>query len=128
MKKNELSDKEIYVRISPSDAVECKKNLLEITASIVNTQLISERFKELRKHEVIQKSSAKRALRIFSSSLNKISAELPKIKIPKPHEKREFIEEKEKLVPKPALAAIKKKTLSQELEEIRSKIKSLSLH
>lgn len=129
MKKNH-ENSDVYVRLDSSSAHDAKKDLLEMTESVINLQMISEKLKKLGKEEVAGRNNSKKQIRMMLSEINQLMTRLPKIKIEKPKvEKVEEIkvepvrvkEVKEAQVPK----KIEKKTLNQELEDIKKRIESL---
>jgi len=141
--KPQTEEEDVYVRINEDNSAEAKKQLLEITASFIKLQMIYERIKDHGKKEIVSRNSAKRNVKMVSTLINKITSEMPKVKIPKEvkrsqHEdlvKEEIQIGKAILTAKEAMSGKKMKkgdkrskklTLNQELLEIKRKLANLS--
>ena len=124
MKKNH-ENSDVYVRLDSSSAHDAKRDILEMTESVISLQMISEKLKKLGKEEVAGRNASKKQIKMMVSEINEILTRLPKVKMEKPRaEEIETVnvkEAKEILVPK----KIEKKTLNQELEDIKKRIESL---
>lgn len=129
-KNNENSD--VYIKLDYSNAHDAKKNLFEITESIIHTQMIFEKLKKLHKEEISERNNSKKQINMMISEINHIIQAMPQVKIEKPKMKKEESKKveaaennenakKDKTVKK----KIEKKTLNQELEDIRKKIEGL---
>ena len=126
MVKKNNRDSEVYVKLDSANAYEAKRNLLEATESMIRLQMIAEKLKKFHKEEISGRNDAKKQLKLMISEVNQIIEKMPKVKIGKPAvEKIEVHEEMkpmEKNVPK---KVIEKKTLNQELADIKRKIEAL---
>lgn len=142
--RNVDSDK-VYIRLNPSDSIEFKRTILEILINLIQSQIISKRFDEIRKVEVKNVRQLKSFIEGMNTDLNQISEALPKratkaenewderLKVRKKidvseiksKEKGEFEEErgiKEFRIPK---TASKEKKYQMELEHIKSMLERL---
>jgi len=79
-KKKSAAEEGVYVRIGVDDAVESKKELLEITASIINMQMLNEKIKDYGKTEVRQMAGAKSDTRAMQLLVNRMTSDLPKVR------------------------------------------------
>ncbi|MBU2523168.1 MAG: hypothetical protein KKE23_02665 [Nanoarchaeota archaeon] len=126
MKKNH-ENSDVYVRLDSSSAHDAKRDLLEMTESVIHMQMISEKLKKFQKEELSGRDGSRKQLKMMTSEINQIMARMPKVKVEKTraekvHEiKVESAKTKGVLVPK----KVERKTLNQELEDIRMKIESL---
>lgn len=133
--KKETNDESVYIRLAHSDAVEAKKDFLEMTASVINMQLMAERLKKLGKEETSQRSCSKKQVKAMISEVNGIMEKMPKVKIERhrEHKEKEELREEQpiqKVVPakkekEPEIKKIERKTLNEELLDIKRKIESL---
>lgn len=131
------AESDVYVRIDPSDAMQAKKDFLEVTASLINMQMINEKIKQNGKIEVKQRADAKAEIKSMSVVLNHLINELPKIKVQKSAmheiESREdssmfnhrVSAPKQEVKQKSAPARPKKASLNDELLEIKRKLAEL---
>jgi len=136
-KEIEVENKDVYVKIDADDSIELKKTLLEIIASQINMQIVSERFKEKRAEEAKQKSVAKRYMKEIATHVNGMIEKLPKTKeIPRPIRKQiaEQSQSKKSIgsITEAAAAITERKdnkskeaSLTKQLEEIRKRIASM---
>lgn len=133
--KNNYPESDAYVRIDSSDALESKKNLLEVSASIIRMQMLNEKIKKEGKSEVKQRNDAKSEIKSMNVLLGHLMAELPRLKVqkstideleaaqdPTRHSRSPKIEAKQKIV---IPARPKKTTLNDELLEIKRKLDAL---
>lgn len=121
MKKNtETSD--VYVRLDSANAIEAKKNILEMAESVITMQMISEKVKRLNKTELAGRNASRKQLKMMISEINHMLNHLPKVKIEKSRAKEESTDESKEF----SLKKIEKKTLNQELDDIKRRIQSLS--
>jgi len=130
-------ESDVYVRIDPSDAIQAKKDLLEVTASLINMQMINEKVKQNGKIEVRQRAEAKAEVKSMSVVLNHLINELPKINVQKltTHEIESREDSsmfdhrgsapKQEAKAKQAPAKPKKASLNDELLEIKRKLADL---
>jgi len=127
-KKNEieLENKDMYVEIEPLDSIGLKRTLLEITASVINMQIIAERFKEKTRHEIKDRTAAKKHARDTINSINELIEKLPKVKEMPASVKREIAETLIGKEPVEKTEKPKRDVFSRELEEIKRKIANLS--
>ena len=123
MKKNiDIENKDVFLKIEPSDSVDIKRALLEIEAASINMQLIAERFREKTDQEMKERAMAKKNLKDASNMIYSLIESLPKTKEPvvvKHAEARKNNHEKAVEMPK------KEKNYAKQLEDIRKKIASL---
>ncbi|MEM2956263.1 MAG: hypothetical protein QW041_01665 [Candidatus Pacearchaeota archaeon] len=124
MKNNDEIEesKDIFIKLEPSDSIELKRTLLEISASSIKMQLISKRFKEKTNQEIKERALAKRYMRETSNLIYQLIEKLPKIKDIPYIVKKHVIEEKQ---PIKETKLTKEDTLMLELENIKKKILSL---
>lgn len=129
------NESDVYVKIDFSEALEAKKQFLEMMASLINLQMTIGSVKELGKKEMRYRSNSKRETKSTIALIGKITEELPKVKAQKPEIKQE-IHPMESLPAimtpsKPAKDKKKKKekpkrhTLGDELTDIKRKLASL---
>jgi len=135
LKNIEVEDHDIFIRVTPEDSLETKRELLEIKEALIQTQIASEKFKMQRKEEMLRRQDAKRVVREMSMALSKMLSELPKeIKVKIREEKPKVIQAR----PMPSVElirpAIPKKEeirptkiadLQKELENIKSKLSGM---
>ena len=129
-------ESDVYVKIDSSDAVQSKKDLLEVTASIINMQMLNEKIKKSGKAEIKQRAEAKAEIKSMNVLLNHLMAELPRLKVQKseineiesvqdssmsPQQSRTGSRIKTIISAKP-----KKATLNDELLEIKRKLAGLN--
>jgi len=144
---NEVEDRDIFIKIDPDVSLESKKDLLEISESLIESQIAAKNFKQQRKDEMKVRLMAKKNLKETISALSKMLSELPKdikvkvkeeketpaprVKVEKPLPKVELIreekeaEKEEKEVKKGEVKTTKMSDLQSELETIRSKLAGL---
>lgn len=133
--KNNNAESDVYVRIDSSDALESRKNLLEVSASIIKMQMLNNQIKKEGKAEVKQRNDAKGEIKSMNILLSHLMAELPKVKVQRPvineielvqdpmrHYNKTRAEAKLKVVAK---TKPKKATLNDELLEIKRKLEGL---
>ena len=120
----EVENRDIFIKLEPSDSVELKKALLEIEASSINMQLIAEKVKEITKQELKERTLAKRSLRESSNMIYELIERLPKSKgmptiINKPLTEEAKIVSEERKTPK------KEQAYEKQLEDLRKRIDDL---
>jgi len=124
-KHNENFD--VYVQLDSSSAHDAKRDILEMTESVINMQLISEKLKKLQKEELAERNISRKQIKTMVSEINQIVAKMPQVVIEKskidginvgPMKVREANEPA-------AYGKVERKTLNQELEDIKRKIESL---
>lgn len=134
--KNNSAESDVYVKIDSLEAAEAKKNLLEVTASIINMQMLSEKIKRESKTGVRQSSEIKGSIKSMNLLLNHLTAELPKLNFQK-----STLKEIEEKIPGEtfssqksnaggrsknlAVTRSKKNSLNEELLEIKRKLADL---
>lgn len=74
----EVESNKVYVRIEPSEYLQCKKDILESNINLIKMLIISRRFKELRREEAVEVRRAKRVTKSFSDHTDRIIEMLPK--------------------------------------------------
>ena len=143
---NEVEDRDIFIKIDPDISLESKKELLEISESLIETQIAAENFKQQRKDEMRVRLMARKNIKETVSALSKMLSELPKdikvkvkeekeapaprARVEKPLPKVEIIREEEaekekKETKKEEVKTTKMSDLQAELENIRSKLSGL---
>ncbi len=75
--RNVDSDK-VYMRLDPADSIEFKRTILEILINLIQSQIISKRFDEIRKAEVKNVKQLKTFMEGMDTDLDQISEALPK--------------------------------------------------
>lgn len=135
VKPKQNNESDVYVRLDPNDALEAKKESLEITASLIKLQIINNKIKNHGKREITDRNSAKRVVKGMSTIIGKIISEMPKIKTPKihkehhekPQEMQVIQETPKKIKTKAGKNKIKQKlTLNEELMAIKQKLEGLN--
>ena len=119
----EVANKDVFLKIEPYDSIDIKKSLLEMTASSINMQIISERFKETSRQEIKERAAAKRQLKDASNMIFELIERLPRSREMPAQIKRHIFEEAGESKPKITLK--KEDTYSKQLEEIKRKIAEL---
>jgi len=129
MVKKNKEDSEVYVRLDSISASGAKRGLLEAAESMIHLQMISEKLKKFHKEEISGRNNAKKELKLMISEVNQLIESMPKVKMEKPVvekiEIHEEMQDKPKIVRAAPKKAIEKKTLNQELADIRKRIESL---
>ncbi|MFC1685899.1 hypothetical protein ACFLZZ_02645 [Nanoarchaeota archaeon] len=122
---------DLYVKMDPADAIEAKKDFLEVTASLIKLQMLGGKLKDMGKSEVKDTGKIKRELKSINILLGKVMEDMPKVKLP-----REHIEHPKKELPQieayqpgtktKKAQPNKKTTLNQELLAIKQKLAKFS--
>ena len=129
MKKNH-ENSDVYVRLDSSSTHDAKKNILEMTESVIHMQMISEKLKKFQKEELAGRNGSKRQMKMMISEINQIMTKMPHIKIEKPkvlkvEEANGEIAKTKGMKGSPVQKKVGRKSLNQELEDIKAKIKNL---
>jgi small-conductance mechanosensitive channel len=120
----EIERKDVYLKLEPYDSIDIKKALLEIEASSINMQLISEKLKERTRQELRERSAAKRQMKDASNMIYELIQRLPKAKEIPTSFKKQIFEEKEIKQAKSELPK-KEAGYNKQLEELRKRIAGL---
>ena len=120
----EIERKDVYLKLEPYDSIDIKKALLEIEASSINMQLISEKLKEKTRQELRERSAAKRHMKDASNMIYELIQRLPKAKEIPASFKKQMFEEKEIKQAKSELPK-KEAGYNKQLEELRKRIATL---
>ena len=135
--KNVVEDRDIFVKISPMDSLETKKDLLEISEALIETQIAAEKFKQQRRNEMNKRHEAKKAAREIAQAIGRMLNEMPKeINVKELREEKPAVPKILKIRPQPQIEIIKPRKieevkptkmadLQKELENIRTKISEL---
>ena len=75
--RNVDSDK-VYIRLNPSDSIGFKRTILEILINLIQSQIISKRFDEIRRVEVKSVGQLKSFMQGMNTDLDQIHEILPK--------------------------------------------------
>lgn len=118
-KEIEVENKDVYIKIEPSDSMELKKALLEIKASNVSMQMIAERLRNKMSNETKERAVAKRHMHETSEAIAEFIETLPKMN---PVIKKEPME---KVMHEKPIGHLREKALKTELEDIKRKISEL---
>ena len=134
-------EEDVYVSMDYFDSLESKKEFLEITASIINMQMIGEKIKKYTKEELSSRNALGKQVRSMISDVNKTIEGMPKVDASKfaehvvhhrkPKEEEMFMPPKQeekmevKFPKKKAVKKIERKSLNDELAEIKKKIDSI---
>jgi len=119
--KNENSD--VYVRLDSANAHDAKKQILEMTESVIHLQIISEKMKKLHKEELTGRSFSRKQIKAMISEINQLMTKLPHVKAEKSKSMKEVSIETVKSEVEEV--SVRKRTLNQELDDIRHKIEIL---
>jgi len=125
----DIEENKVFLKFDASEISECKKEVLEIVESLIQAEIASRKFSELRIRERKMVSRLKNDLKIIYNDLKKLPEELPR----RIHhrEKKEFPEEfiednKSHKESNKKIKNVKKISDSErymkELEDIREKI------
>ncbi len=129
-KQSQEKDEDIFVRLDPFDALEAKKELLEVTASLIKQQMLNSKVKEIGKRETRLRNNAKREIKSIGALLGRIITEMPKVKISNIDIRRAESMEPEAIKLKPSKISkedkVKHSSLNQELLDIKRKLANLS--
>ena len=90
----DVESNDVFIKFDPIESIECKKELLEMTANGIASLIISERYKALREKEIKTRTIMKRTLNELQNLTNSLIEILPKAKKDK-HEEMEEREMKE---------------------------------
>jgi len=97
----DVESNDVFIKFEPIEAIEGKKELLEMTANSIASLIISERYKALREKEIKTRTVMKRNLNEIQNLISSLIEILPKgrkEKMPaEEKEMEEFEEAKEKL-------------------------------
>jgi hypothetical protein len=137
-------DEDVYVSMDYFDSIESKKEFLEVTASIINMQMIGEKIKSYTKKELADRSTLRRQVKSMISEISRAIEVMPKVDaskfeehhtVKKPKEEEVYLmppKEEEKMeVKSPKQKALKstkpaeRKSLNDELADIKKKIESI---
>lgn len=73
-----VDSKSVYVRLESSESIEYKRKILEILISLIQSQIISKRFDEIRKADSKISTQLKTNFRTLHEDLNKLLENLPR--------------------------------------------------
>lgn len=86
----DIDSEKVYIRLEPAESIEYKKRILEILINLIQSQIISKRFGEIRKAEVKMVRQLNIHMGGMHTDLDQIFEQLPK----RAHAKREEWDEK----------------------------------
>jgi hypothetical protein len=104
-----------YIQIGYKEAIEAKKQILSSEINILNITKKISSYKKIRKSEIIKKTKLKRAIKHNIAIINSLSREMPEVESSRTAPKKEN-----------KLEINKKKSIENELAEIRRKLDSLN--
>jgi len=119
----DVESSDVFIKFDPIESIECKKDLLEMTANGIASLIISERYKALREKEIKTRTFMKRNLNEIQNLISSLIEILPKARKEKmPAEEKamkEFEEAKGKVEKSEARAASKKPVKEVKQKEAR---------
>jgi exonuclease VII large subunit len=119
-KNVEVEDVDVFIKVSPEDSLEAKREMLEMKEALIETQIASEKFKMQRKEEMLRRQDAKKTIKETLHALNTMMSELPKdIKIKIKEEKKEMPPKPRLIKPLPQVELIRPAPVIIKKEEIR---------
>jgi len=122
----ETDESDVFIKLNSEDALQSKKDLLQMTASLINVEMVNEKIKDHGKKEVRYRSLAKRSLKSVNALLNKIITDMPKIeKIPKMGIKEVELQTSAPKIKATPKEKAKRNSLNQELLDIQKKLAQL---
>jgi hypothetical protein len=135
LKNIDVEERDIFIKMSPADSLETKRDLLEINEAVIEMQITAEKFKQQRKEEMVRRNEAKKLVREMVMAATRMVTEMPKeIQVRIRKEKPVQVQEIQKPAPKKEIIIQQKREeikptkmsdLQKELENIKSKLSGL---
>jgi len=113
----------IHIKLEFEEALQSKKDILSSEINLLRIARILKNYHSLRSKELKLKLTLYKKIKEMKSSVRKLEQTLPKIKIPKILEDKDYLEEEIK--PKETKKIMHEDNIEEQLKDIQAKLNSL---